>query len=118
MAGLRRVYIAIYINRPETLHIKICTAVPQEVRQKVQSKLRQVRLREQRTVLELITRILNDNNSYKNNTSSNSYKPYDDGYDDVYMDGDYADNWYNSDSDYADGVDNAIEDDYEGGDGD
>ena len=46
----------------------------------------------------------NDNNSYKNNTSSNSYKSYDDGYDDVYMYGDYDDD-----------VNDAIEDDYEEG---
>ena len=56
-----------------------------------------------------------DNNSYKNNTSSNSYKSYDDGYDDVYMYGDYDDDRYNSDSDYADDVDDVIEDDYEEG---
>mgnify|MGYP000148137058 CR=1 FL=1 len=66
---------------------------------------------------EPTTRAWNDNNSYKNNTSGNPYKSYDDGYDDVYMDGDYDDDRYNSDSDYADGVDDAIEDDYEEGDG-
>lgn len=55
-----------------------------------------------------------DNNSYKNNTSSNSYNSYDD----EYMDGDYDDDRYNSNSDYADGVDDAIEDDYEEGYGD
>lgn len=53
-----------------------------------------------------------------NNTSGNPYKSYDDGYDDVYMDGDYDDDRYNRDSNYADGVDDAIEDDYEEGDGD
>ena len=36
----------------------------------------------------------------------------------MYMDGDYDDDRYNRDSDYADGVDGAIEDDYEEGDGD
>lgn len=67
---------------------------------------------------EPTTRAWKDNNSYKNNTSGNPYKSYDDGYDDVYMDGDYDDDRYNRDSDYADGVDDAIEDDYEEGDGD
>ncbi len=67
---------------------------------------------------EPTTRAGKDNNSYKKNTSSNPYKSYDDGYDDVYMDGDYDDDRYNSDSDYADGVDDAIEDDYEEGYGD
>lgn len=67
---------------------------------------------------EPTTRAWKDNGSYKNNTSGNPYKSYDDGYDDVYMDGDYDDDRYNSDSDYADGVDDAIEDDYEEGDGD
>ncbi len=67
---------------------------------------------------EPTTRAWKDNGSYKNNTSSNPYKSYDDGYDDVYMDGDYDYDRYNSDSDYADGVDDAIEDDYEYGEGD
>lgn len=65
---------------------------------------------------EPTTRAWKDNVSYKNNSSSNPYKSYDDGYDDVYMDGEYDDDIYNSDSDYADGVDDAIEDDYEDGD--
>ena len=69
-------------------------------------------------VVRIILSYNKDNNSYKNNTSSNSYKSYDDGYDNVYMDEDYDDDRYNSDSDYADGVDDAIEDDYEEGDGD
>ena len=34
-----------------------------------------------------------------------------DGYDDVYMDGDYDDDRYDSDDDYAAGVDDAIDDD-------
>ena len=34
------------------------------------------------------------------------------GYDDIYMDGDYDYDRYNSDSDYADGVDDAM-DEYE-----
>lgn len=67
---------------------------------------------------EPTTRAWKDNNSYKNNTSGNPYKSYDDGYDDVYMEGDYDEDRYNRDSDYADGVDDAIEDDYEEGDGD
>lgn len=35
------------------------------------------------------------------------------GYDDVYMDGDYDDDRYDSDDDYAAGVDDAIDDDDE-----
>lgn len=34
-----------------------------------------------------------------------TYDSYDEGYDDIYMDGDYDDNRYDNDSDYADGVD-------------
>lgn len=61
------------------------------------------------------------NNTYKSSGStsstkkSNPYASYDDGYDDIYMDGDYDDERYNSDKDYADGVDDAIDelgDDY------
>lgn len=46
-------------------------------------------------------------------TKKKSYDSYDDGYDDVYMDGDYDYDRYNRDSDYADGVDDAMEDDDE-----
>lgn len=46
-----------------------------------------------------------DSSSYK----SNSYKAYDDGYDDVYMDGDYDYERYAHDWDYADGVDDAMD---------
>ena len=65
--------------------------------------------------------INNDRNSdsdssYSNNTRKNTYgtsssptistyDSYDEGYDDIYMDGDYDDNRYDNDSDYADGVD-------------
>ena len=61
------------------------------------------------------------NNTYKSSGStsstkkSNPYASYDDGYDDIYMDGDYDDDRYSSDKDYADGVDDAIDelgDDY------
>lgn len=38
---------------------------------------------------------------------SNIYDSYDDGYDDIYMDGDY--DRYDRDSDYADGVDDAMD---------
>ena len=34
---------------------------------------------------------------------------YDDGYDDIYMDGDYDYDRYDRDSDYADGVDDAMD---------
>ena len=39
----------------------------------------------------------------------NSYDSYDDGYDDVYMEGDYDYDRYDRDSDYADGVDDAMD---------
>ena len=42
-------------------------------------------------------------------TKKKSYESYDDGYDDVYMDGDYDYDRYNNDRDYAYGVDDAIE---------
>ena len=67
---------------------------------------------------EPTTRACKDNGSYKNNTSGNPYKSYDDGYDGVYMDGDYDVDRYNNNSDYADGVDDAIENEYEYGEGD
>lgn len=40
---------------------------------------------------------------------SNIYDSYDDGYDDIYMDGDYDYDRYDRDSDYADGVDDAMD---------
>lgn len=54
------------------------------------------------------------NRSYSNDTKKNSsekstYDSYDDGYDDIYMDGDYDYDRYDSDSDYADGVDDAMD---------
>lgn len=46
----------------------------------------------------------------KNTTTSRStYDSYDDGYDDIYMDGDYDCDRYDRDSDYADGVDDAMD---------
>ena len=45
-------------------------------------------------------------------TKKSTYDSYDDGYDDIYMDGDYDYDRYESDSDYADGVDDAM-DEYE-----
>ena len=43
-------------------------------------------------------------------TKSNSSKSkYNDGYDDIYMDGDYDYDRYDRDSDYADGVDDAMD---------
>ena len=48
--------------------------------------------------------------SYSSGTKkSSSYKSYDDGYDDIYMDGDYDDERYKTDQDYADGVDDAMD---------
>ena len=70
----------------------------------------------------------NDSNdsdsSYSNHTRKNTYgtagspkagtyDSYDEGYDDIYMDGDYDDDRYNSDGRYADGVDDAMDDDEE-----
>lgn len=54
------------------------------------------------------------NRSYSNHTKKNSsgkktYDSYDEGYDDIYMDGDYDYDRYDSDSDYADGVDDAMD---------
>ena len=52
----------------------------------------------------------------KNNTGTSStkktnpYNSYDDGYDDIYMDGDYDYDRYYKDRDYADGVDDAMDD--------
>lgn len=40
---------------------------------------------------------------------SNKYDSYDDGYDDIYMDGDYDYDRYDRDSGYADGVDDAMD---------
>lgn len=48
--------------------------------------------------------------SYNSSTKkSNTYDSYDDGYDDIYMDGDYDYERYDMDSDYADGVDDAMD---------
>lgn len=38
---------------------------------------------------------------------------YDEGYDDIYMNGDYDYDRYDSDDDYAAGVDDAMDEDYE-----
>lgn len=42
-------------------------------------------------------------------TTKNTYDSYDDGYEDIYMDGDYDYERYDRDSDYADGVDDAMD---------
>ena len=48
--------------------------------------------------------------SYNSSTKkSNTYDSYDDGYDDIYMDGDHDYDRYDRDSDYADGVDDAMD---------
>ena len=48
--------------------------------------------------------------SYNSSTKkSKTYDSYDDGYDDIYMDGDYDYDRYDRDSDYADGVDDAMD---------
>ena len=122
MSGHQEVLTVFYINHMKTHRIRIHIAAPQELRQKVRLKLRQRQLREQLPVLLQGKNRLPELGRItiipKNNTSGNLYKSYDDGYDDVYMEGDYDDDRYNRDSDYADGVDDAIEDDYEEGDGD
>ena len=46
-------------------------------------------------------------------SSSSSYDSYDEGYDDIYMNGDYDYDRYDSDDDYAAGVDDAMNEDYE-----
>lgn len=51
-----------------------------------------------------------DNSTKKSNTTKKStYDSYDDGYDDIYMDGDYDYDRYDRDGDYADGVDDAMD---------
>ena len=47
--------------------------------------------------------------SYSSGTKKSTYDSYDDGYDDIYMDGDYDYDRYDRDSDYADGVDDAMD---------
>mgnify|MGYP000115517406 FL=1 len=51
------------------------------------------------------------NSSMRNSTTTknNAYNSYDDGYDAIYMDGDYDYDRYDTDSDYADGVDDAMD---------
>ena len=51
--------------------------------------------------------------SKKTTTSSGGLDSYDAGYDDIYMDGDYDYDRYDSDDDYASGVDDAMEDAWE-----
>ena len=60
-----------------------------------------------------------ENYSYSNNSSKSNYNydydysytydSYDDGYDAIYMDGDYDYDRYEYDSEYADGVDDAMD---------
>lgn len=51
-----------------------------------------------------------NNTGTSSTKKTNPYNSYDDGYDDVYMDGDYDYDRYYKDSDYADGVDDAMDD--------
>lgn len=58
----------------------------------------------------------NDITSYSSDTkkgTTTKKSTYDDGYDDIYMDGDYDYDRYDRDSDYADGVDDAMDEDEE-----
>ncbi|WP_253293586.1 hypothetical protein [Kineothrix sp. MSJ-39] len=61
----------------------------------------------------------NDKTSYSSDTKKgtttkkSTYSSYDDGYDDIYMDGDYDYDRYERDCDYADGVDDAMDEDEE-----
>ena len=61
----------------------------------------------------------NDKTSYSSDTKKgtttkkSTYSSYDDGYDDIYMDGDYDYDRYERDRDYADGVDDAMDEDEE-----
>jgi len=62
---------------------------------------------------------MNNKSSYSSSkrvttTKKSTYDSYDDGYDDIYMDGDYDYDRYDSDSDYADGVDDAMDEFGEG----
>lgn len=51
-------------------------------------------------------------NNHKNSTTTkkNSYDSYDEGYDDIYVNGDYDYDRYRNDREYADGVDDAMDD--------
>ena len=51
----------------------------------------------------------NSTTQKSSSSKSYTYNSYDDGYDDIYMDGDYDYDRYDSDSDYADGVDDAMD---------
>lgn len=55
----------------------------------------------------------NTSESKKTTISSGGLDSYDAGYDDIYMDGDYDYDRYDSDDDYASGVDDAMEDAWE-----
>ena len=48
--------------------------------------------------------------SYCSKHKKSAWASYDDGYEDVYFDGDYDDYRYSHDSEYADGVDDALDD--------
>lgn len=48
--------------------------------------------------------------SNSHNTFNSSLDSYDEGYEDVYLDDDYDDDRYRTDSEYANGVDDAMED--------
>lgn len=51
----------------------------------------------------------NKSSTEKGSSEKSTYDSYDDGYDDIYMDGDYDYDRYDKDSDYADGVDDAMD---------
>lgn len=62
---------------------------------------------------------MNNKSSYSSSkrvttTKKSTYDSYDDGYDGIYMDGDYDYDRYDSDSDYDDGVDDAMDEFEEG----
>ena len=59
--------------------------------------------------LEAIRILIESSTGTSSSKKSNTYDSYDDGYDDIYMDGDYDYDRYDSDNDYADGVDDAMD---------
>ena len=67
------------------------------------------------TVIMIHLTAIIQQNTYGTSSSPtiSTFDSYYEGYDDIYMDGDYDDDRYDNDSDYADGVDDAMDDDDE-----
>ena len=63
-------------------------------------------------MFDIQVRIIGHQKCYKQDIRSKSkynYNSYDEGYDDIYMDGDYDYDRYDRDIDYADGADDAMD---------